>query len=126
MDMMAAPFSGTGGELHRYTINKDGGIDYTIIPIGPNFVLPVSNDQYFARSKFAVADQAKIYDVFSRDFVFQPGRHHGGIHAGEPLPVDAFKTDGYVPPPGSLPLDNPNLDQNVSIQFSIGLRNQTI
>lgn len=122
MDMLDSSFAqGSGGVAHRYVFNKTGGVDYTPVAIQPDFVLPVSHVQYQLRSKFAVKDKNSFYDVFLRDFVYQPGRMQGGNHGGEPLTIRDYAADyGNNPAPAPTGSNNARLDLNPTVQFPQG------
>jgi hypothetical protein len=73
--------------------NRNGTIDCTSMPLLPDTSTPISHKQYRAVAGLAVySTNKKYYDIFVKDYVFQPGRMQGGIHAGEPLGVDPDKT----------------------------------
>jgi hypothetical protein len=68
----------------------------TDFPIAP---LPVSHKQYRALTGIAVREDKKYYDLVVKDYVAQPGRINGGIHAGEPLPFVPSADDAEPPSP---------------------------
>lgn len=75
-----------GGQVHLFQITADGGISQTVKPSTPLPDYPVSHNQIYAVSGLGFRSANKQeYDIFVRDYVYQPGRTRGGIHAGQPL-----------------------------------------
>jgi hypothetical protein len=124
LDMLSNKFpqgpSSTTPQIVRYNINKAGNIDATVVETGSRYFLPVSNNQFFARTEMAVkGDNQKFYDLFIRDYVFKAGRGSasGGLHAGEPLLVNDFMGPPAQPdePKGTY---NKGLDQDPNLAAS--------
>jgi hypothetical protein len=94
---------GTAPQSHLYEVAPDGTVTYTVQPMTASITDCVSNDQYFAVSGLALhSTNGGTYDVFLKDYCFQPGRQHGGIHAGEPLPL---VNTPVAPPASPNPVD---------------------
>lgn len=73
-------------QKHRLQVQADGTVSYSVIPDTPSVALAVSQKQYRVESGMIIfSSNKKIYDLFMRDFVYQPGRTNGGLHAGEPI-----------------------------------------
>ncbi len=97
LDMLQNPFPGGVApgtpQIARYDVDQSGNINATAVETGSRYFLPVSNNQIFARTEFAVKDDTgKFYDLFIRDYVYKGGRgsSQGGLHAGETLLVTDF------------------------------------
>lgn len=96
----------TAPHSNWFTFEQNGDVlvtERTDFPIAP---LPVSHKQYRAITGIAVIVDAQKYDVFVKDYVSQPGRTNGGIHAGEPLPVVPYQTAPVIGPQPTMD-DNP-------------------
>ncbi len=83
-------------QKHQFSVQPDGTISYAVVADIPTTALSVSDHKYRAQSGMAIFSSnsnQKVYDAFLRDFVYQPGRINGGIHAGgpinQPLPIVA-------------------------------------
>lgn len=87
INMLSQPLNTTGGAgSHVYRFNRDGTIKYSIVPALPD--LATSHKQIRAITGLARQNaNGDSYDIVLRDYVYQPGRILGGIHAGEPLGV---------------------------------------
>jgi hypothetical protein len=73
-------------QKHQFSVNSNGQIDYTVVADTPSTALSVSDHQYRGESGLVIfSSNKKTYDAYLRDFVYQPGRINGGIHAGEPI-----------------------------------------
>lgn len=98
-DLFNTPFDTTvaadASHSLYFQINRQGKIDCKTVPLAADTTNPVSHKQYRAVTGLAVysTTNKKYYDIFVKDYVFQPGRMQGGIHAGEPLlPVEPDRT----------------------------------
>lgn len=91
---MQADFSvNPGPHAEVFSIDKDGAVVLSQMPIKHAVSLPVSNDQWAAVTGLAFHSTNKeFYDFYCKDFVYQPGRIKGGIHAGQPI-GDTVSTD---------------------------------
>ncbi len=70
----------------RFAIDSAGSVRQSTCPL---LSLPVSHKQWNSVSGFAFRTQdAKYFDIIIKDFVSQPGRSKGGVHAGEPFGED--------------------------------------
>ncbi len=73
-------------QKHQFSIEPNGTVSCVIVSDTPTTALAVSDHQYRAESGLVIlSSNKKVYDAFLRDFVYQPGRINGGIHAGEPI-----------------------------------------
>lgn len=99
-----------GGQMHLFQITADGGIAHTVQPSNPLPDFPVSHNQIYCVSGLGFHDSNKHeYDVYLRDYVYQPGRTRGGIHAGQPLDlVDMTSANGSSPPTNNSIRELPN------------------
>jgi hypothetical protein len=94
-DMLNSRFDTTigtkQGQMHIYEKNAQGTINYKSVSVPPTEDIPISNKQWRMMSGYPVSDTSLSktnptnYDLIVKDYVFQPGRIEGGIHAGEPL-----------------------------------------
>lgn len=76
------------GKAAHFQFKTDGTIERIIrdVPVTP--VYPASHNQVYTITGL-ISDSNKFeYDITLRDFVRQPGRIKGGIHAGEPFPFE--------------------------------------
>lgn len=86
-----------------FKFNGNGTISTSSRPLDPTLSLPVSNKQSYEISGLALHSTNGVnYDLYIRDFCFQPGRINGGLHGGEPLGEAAAE-----PPPPPNPGDPP-------------------
>ncbi len=90
IDTLNSPLSKSLGasvpQKHQFSVAQDGTISYVVVDDTPTTALAVSDHQYRAESGMVIfSSNKKTYDAFLRDFVYQPGRINGGIHAGEPI-----------------------------------------
>ncbi|MBK8223489.1 MAG: hypothetical protein IPK73_20950 [Candidatus Obscuribacter sp.] len=124
LDMLQNPFPGgvsnSTPQIARYDVDQSGNINATAVETGSRYFLPVSNNQIFARTEFAVKDDTgKFYDLFIRDYVYKGGRasSQGGLHAGETLLVNDFMGPPAKPdePKGTY---NKSLDQDPTLAAS--------
>lgn len=88
LSMFQTPF-GTelgGPQVHAYQMNADGNLSYDVYPCDSQMTITVSNKQWRGTTGLAYhASNGRFYDVYIRDFVYQPGRTLGGLHAGQPM-----------------------------------------
>ncbi|MBN8660834.1 MAG: hypothetical protein J0M35_10745 [Candidatus Obscuribacter phosphatis] len=99
-----------------FTIDKSGLTTLQILDVDADDTLCVSHNQWYAVSGQAFKASTKLlYDVYLRDFVYQPGKTKGGQHGGEPLPI----VPGSGKPMASLAT---GLDENATsvISFAHG------
>ncbi|HEY9733461.1 MAG TPA: hypothetical protein V6C89_16195 [Drouetiella sp.] len=113
LSTLNSPLNVTPGKITLY--EKDGtGAVVTPSASFNDGILPVSQNQLMATSGGAVYSSNKsVYDVFVRDFVYQPGRIKGGLHAGEPMSLVKLSTE----PPLTK---NPGLVQAASFDYPPG------
>jgi hypothetical protein len=106
-DAMTAPLS-TSSAPHADVLKVSSGkVTLTEVPIG-GLTLPVSNKQWYAVSGLGYETPSRqTYDVYCTDYVFQPGRVQGGIHAGEPLLASVITggSAGSGQPPNTIQLN---------------------
>jgi len=108
-----SPLRVTSGKISLYEKDRTGAVVTPSLTIN-NGVLPVSNNQLIATSGGAILSSNKlVYDVFVRDFVYQPGRIKGGLHAGEPMSL----IDLTAVPPATT---NPGLVQLANFSYPSG------
>jgi hypothetical protein len=83
---LAASLPSTAPQVHYFQTNTSGAVIETVLPDTPTIALPVSHKQYKVLSGLALRSVTNnFYDIILKDFVNQPGRPVGGIHAGEPF-----------------------------------------
>ena len=113
LTVLNSPLNVTAGKITLY--EKDGtGAVVTPSASFNDGILPVSQNQLIATSGGAIYSSNKtVYDVFVRDFVYQPGRIKGGLHAGEPMSLVKLSTE----PPATR---NPGLVQSASFDYPPG------
>ncbi|MBS2004159.1 MAG: hypothetical protein JST44_21820 [Cyanobacteria bacterium SZAS LIN-5] len=100
LEAMNKPIDTTsGGKSFLYECQKDGVVTVTAKAINPLPELPVSQNQWRSVSGIALhSTNGSFFDVIVKDYVNQPGRNLGGLHAGEPL--------GEVEPSSGGPIAN--------------------
>ena len=75
--------------MQSYEFEADGTILQTLLVSGSTPVLQESDEQMHAAATFTNTDSFgnnTNYNLLVRNWVYQPGRLKGGIHAGGPLP----------------------------------------
>lgn len=73
-------------QTHIWRFNNSGGVDYQVLAAVPSVTTPVSHKQFMAVTGLAARNtNSRLFDVIVKDYVYQPGRQKGGIHAGEPF-----------------------------------------
>ncbi|HEY9787279.1 MAG TPA: pilus assembly protein TadG-related protein [Candidatus Obscuribacterales bacterium] len=90
--MLSQPLniSSNEGQAHVFEFAPSGSINYSVVSAAPE--LATSHKQIRAITGLALQNAiGKSYDIVLKDYVYQPGRVLGGIHAGEPV--------GEVPTP---------------------------
>lgn len=89
VSMFTAPFpSGSGAYSFMYYWDGNGNIKSTTASTLVSGTFAVSENQIYARSGVPYIGGSgpfSLYDVWVKDYCFQPGRKLGGDHAGEPL-----------------------------------------
>ena len=102
-------------------IDVNGNVAIKTVPTDPNAAPPVSQKQWWSVSGLALhSSNNKYYDIYVRDFVFQPGTLQGGLHAGELLGQDN-SAPPPPPPPGGPPPGVPAYkDPASATKFPIG------
>lgn len=111
--MMKTPIDyGAGGaQMQRYHITSSGQITNDSVPWGQTN-LTVSQKQFRAMSGLGIeSSNGNSYDLQITDFVHQPGRTKGGLHAGEPLTWNGPTTNNAVAYAG------PNLMENTTYPY---------
>ncbi len=89
INMLQTPMNfGVGGpQQQRFHLTSSGTVTNDTIPWGKTDFC-VSNNQYRAISGLGlVSANQNSYDLQITDYVHQPGKTKGGLHAGEPLNV---------------------------------------
>lgn len=89
LDAMKKPLSvNANPHADYFFVASDGTVTLGSMPISDTSILPVSHKQWVGVSglgyRTALPDE-KTFDVFLKDYVWQPGRTLGGLHSGEPL-----------------------------------------
>ncbi|HEY9777526.1 MAG TPA: hypothetical protein V6C81_27430 [Planktothrix sp.] len=94
----------TSNSAHADVFQVSSGIvSVSEMPIAGS-TLPISNKQWYSVSGLDV-NSGQMYDSYCTDYVFQPGRINGGIHAGEPLLASAIVGPGATgKPPNTIAL----------------------
>lgn len=118
LDAFFVPLSAdSASHADIFKMDETGNVMHSIDSIPPTVSLPVSNNQYYSVSGLAFhSGSGNQYDVFVKDYTYQPGRIRGGIHAGEPLGNGA-------PPPGSTVITGARgIDENPAMiaAFPVG------
>jgi hypothetical protein len=137
-------------QIQQYQFDLSGNIQQSVQPYGKGITRPVSDKQLYSRSGLVYLGpptlppaNRSIYDVYVKDFVYQPGRINGGKHAGEvpgdPIPpfnngppdpygreIDELTNAGTFPsgPPGGAV--RPTYQQKTGISVDILFRVRTV
>ena len=94
IDAFVLPFawSGLSTDPHAeyYQMDLQGNINHFAEATAKKVTRPVTQHQIYARSGITLigvdlAGNKTLYDVFIKDYVNQPGRTMGGVHAGESM-----------------------------------------
>jgi hypothetical protein len=110
---LQSPLTVNPGQMFLLEKDQTGNL-ITPPQLVTNGVLPVSQNQLLAVSGGAIRSSNKtVYDLILKDYVYQPGRSNGGLHAGEPMPL----INGSTPP---TVIANPGLAQVTNVTFPIG------
>lgn len=106
VQMFNTAFDATAGKApqsHIFQVDPTGNIIDKVQTMTPNITDCVSHKQIYAVSGLAIHSSAGgVFDIYLKDFCYQPGRQQGGIHAGEPLPL---ADTNITPAVGSNPPD---------------------
>lgn len=84
-----------------FQANEKGKVEHKSLLIPAKLIKPISHNQLYSRSGVTLIPggiPSGLVDVYMKDYVFQPGRARGGIHAGEPVELSNLPLLG--PPPG--------------------------
>ncbi len=84
-----------------FQANEKGIVEHKSILIPAKLIKPISHNQLYSRSGVTLipsGSPSALVDVYMKDYVYQPGRVRGGIHAGEPVELSNLPLLG--PPPG--------------------------
>ncbi|HEY9719313.1 MAG TPA: hypothetical protein V6C69_17685 [Trichormus sp.] len=93
VDAFVLPFSypGSATDPHAeyYQMDLSGNINHFAEATALKVTRPVTQDQIYARSGITLIGVTggvkTLYDVYIKDYVNQPGRTLGGVHAGESM-----------------------------------------
>ena len=119
--MLTTPLKNTGGPVaHVFVSDINGQINYQAVPSNPPYYLPVSNCQYVDVSKGCIYENKSFFDAYVRDYVYQPGLKLGGIHGGEPIPINSFQGTASSGPSYQTAGQAVELDSPQSITFPLG------
>lgn len=90
--MQSAILPQSSGFAALYSVDKSGTVHLDETAINPTPLLPISDNQWFATTGVGFNSMnGNMYDITIKDFVYQLGRAQGGIHAGQPLPMQFDK-----------------------------------
>jgi hypothetical protein len=100
-------------QLYQFDLN--GNVYLTAIPYLKDITRPVAQNQLYSRSGIVYLGPAtnppapiSMYDMYVKDYVYQPGRMLGGRHAGE-VPGDPQPPFNNGPPdPSGREIDELN------------------
>ncbi len=113
MTAMQNPLTIISGQMFMLEKDQTGNI---VVPpqAVQNGVLPVSQNQLLAVSGGAVnSSNHSVYDLILKDYVYQSGRSKGGLHAGEPMPLENLAAPPTV-------TKNPGLRPTTAVNFPFG------
>lgn len=102
VDALTVPFS-KDSAAHEECFEADakGIVQHKSVVIPAKLIKPISQHQLYSRSGIALIPggvPSGLVDVYVKDYVFQPGRMKGGLHAGQPVELSNGPVQG--PPPG--------------------------
>jgi len=88
------PFDpGSTGHEELFQADLQGNVQHTEKSMAADVTMPISQMQPYGRSGVAFmlsGGNATFFDVYIKDYVYQPGRILGGNHAGQPLEISTY------------------------------------
>ncbi len=102
VNAFTVPFmSDTVAHEEWFQADGQGKVQHKSLPIPAKLIKPISHHQLYSRSGVTLipgGSPSGLVDVYMKDYVYQPGRIRGGIHAGEPADLSNLPPLG--PPSG--------------------------